>query len=858
MDGLRAGAVVFLACVGVLGAGPTWAQEPMEEGPEGVLSEEALEALLDTPTAQPDSDAQSAAAIGPEQLAPYFAEGNLAKAKAQFDWGRYARARALLAQEEQTPPVRFLQAQAALHGRDFAVAAAEFAALANDYAPLKDHCLLRAAQANEKLRRWELAAGQYREVSPGSPLYPEARFSLSRVLQRRGDISGALAALQELIDSRQSRGPDALRMKALLAICDLARAQGQYNAEHRALLEVWATSPLSREAQRAAQRLKGLPLPIKWRVRRAEALVELHRNHAGMEMLNGVLPHVELPDELACRAHLTYGRALRKERQHRRAIQVLTPMVEQCTSPVMRPQALYVLGYSQSVVDPKTAITTYATLARDYPEHGYADDALFFSAWFLQRTGDTDAAMARYEETAKRYPGGNFASEALFRAFWLHTRRQEPEAALAALQAVEQLPETARTDEALWRARYWTARMQEAGPHAQEALDGYAHIAAERPAAWYGLLARSRLAMLTPERLARLHSSRAGTGGSGRAGEATLASVGAIAGAVKPGEVLGAAKPGTAGEVIAAAGKPADSTGAGKPGPVTGAGARRSTGVVAAVGKPGAAEPPEPDEPAEVWPLPPGPLQRDARFAAGVELLRLGLPGAVEEFLAVDTRALPEAPARLLYQTVLRTGRRKAARHIARSALKGEIHGPLSAESRPIWEATWPLAYRQLIERYARAYRVDPDILQGLIREESRFNPKARSSTGALGLAQLMPATARQVADSLDVPLAGEAALLQPADNVRLGAAYLGQLTKHFGGNVAYAVAAYNAGPRAVERWRHALPQAELDEWVEHIAFEETRDYVKKVLGSYSAYKLLYGNEPAVLRNLRVDDVSVR
>ncbi len=874
MDGLRTGAVVFLACASVLGAGPTWAQEAVEDGPGEVLSEEALEALLDSPTAQPADDALSTPSFGPEQLESYFAQGTLARAKAEFDRGRYPRARALLAQEEQTPPVRFLQAQSALYARDYAVAAAEFAALAPDYVSLKDHCLLRAAQANEKLRQWEPAAAQYREVSPGSPLYPEARFSLSRVLQRRGDISGALAALQEFIDSRQSRGPDALRMKALLAICDLARAQGQYNAEHRALLEVWATSPLSREAQRAGQRLKGLPLPIKWRVRRAEALVELHRNHAGMELLNGVLPHVDLPDELACRAHLTYGRALRKERQHRRAIQVLSPMVEKCTSPEQRPQALYVLGYSQSVVDPKSAITTYATLARDYPEHGYADDGLFFSAWFLQRTGDTDAAMARYEETARRYPAGNFASEALFRAFWLHTRRQEPEAALAALKAVEKLPEAARTDEALWRARYWTARMRESGPGALEALDGYEHIAAERPAAWYGLLARSRLAMLAPERLARLRPGYAGTGGSGKAGggaeaatDATavagksVAAVGALTGStgtagkpvLAPGAIVTASNPGTS-VLATSASNPSGSvlaTAAGKPG-----GAARLT---AAAGRSNeGAEPGELGEPAEVWPLSPGPLLRDARFAAGVELMRLGQPGAVEEFLAVDTRALPEAPARLLYQTVLRTGRRKAARQVARSALRQELHGPLNGESRPIWEATWPRAFRQLIERHARAHRVDPDLLQGLIREESRFNPKARSSTGALGLAQLMPATARQVAESLDLPPVGEAALLQPADNVRLGAAYLGQLTKHFGGNVAHAVAAYNAGPRAVERWKHALPQAELDEWVEHISFEETRDYVKKVLSSYSAYKLLYANEPAVLRNLRADDVSVR
>jgi len=920
MDRLRAGAVVFLACASVLGAGPAWAQAAVEEGPGEVLSEEQLERLLDTPTAQPDKEEASAPSFGPEQLAPYFAEGTLAKARAEFDRGRYPRARALLSREQPTLPVRFLQAQSALYARDFAVAAAEFATLANDYVPLRDHCLVRAAHANEQLGRRELAAGQYRDVSQGSPLYPEARFRLSRVLQRRGDIAGALAALQELIDSRQSRGPDALRMKALLAICDLARAQGQYNAEHRALLEVWATSPLSREAERAAQRLKGLPLPLKWKVRRAEALVELHRNDAGMEMLNGVLPHVEFPDELACRAHLTYGRALRKERQHRRAIQVLAPMVEKCTSPDQRPQALYVLGYSQSVVDPKAAITTYATLARDYPEHGYADDGLFFSAWFLQRTGDTDAAMARYEETARRYPSGNFASEALFRAFWLHTRRQEPQAALAALMAVEKLPEAGRTDEALWRARYWHARMLESGATKQEALARYEVIAAERPAAWYGLLARSRLALHASERLSRPKPSLAGTGVSGSAERAAThhAGVGALAEATSvAGQSLGAAtlvgKPGaSAGALVAAsspgvpielltqaaaeAGKPVVFSGvvvaasnhggslgptadASKPGSSVAAAATSrgrdgahtpggSLGAPSALGKPGVAvrttvaagkarvatAPDAPAEPAEVWPLSPGPLRNDARFAAGVELLRLGQPGAVEEFLAVDARALSEAPARLLYQAVLRTGRDKAARQVARSALRQEVQGPLSAESRPVWEATWPKAYRALIVRYARAHRVDPDLLQGLIREESRFNARARSSTGALGLAQLMPATARQVATSLDLPPVGEAALLQPADNVRLGAAYLGQLIKHFGGNEAYAVAAYNAGPGAVARWRHALPQAELDEWVEHIAFEETRGYVKKVLGSYSAYKLLYGNEPALLRNLRVDD----
>ena len=71
---------------------------------------------------------------------------------------------------------------------------------------------------------------------------------------------------------------------------------------------------------------------------------------------------------------------------------------------------------------------------------------------------------------------------------------------------------------------------------------------------------------------------------------------------------------------------------------------------------------------------------------------------------------------------------------------------------------------------------------------------------------------------------------------------------KQFGGNAAYAVAAYNAGSGAVVRWQKALPQADIDEWVEHITFNETRDYKKNVLGNYSVYKLLYALETPPLR----------
>ena len=91
------------------------------------------------------------------------------------------------------------------------------------------------------------------------------------------------------------------------------------------------------------------------------------------------------------------------------------------------------------------------------------------------------------------------------------------------------------------------------------------------------------------------------------------------------------------------------------------------------------------------------------------------------------------------------------------------------------------------------------------------------------------------------------AALQRPDLNIRLGAAYLGDLLSQLDGSKVRAVAAYNAGPAAVGRWIRARPDAEVDEWVEQIPAAETREYVKHVLGSYGAYRLVYGGAPTSL-----------
>ncbi len=243
--------------------------------------------------------------------------------------------------------------------------------------------------------------------------------------------------------------------------------------------------------------------------------------------------------------------------------------------------------------------------------------------------------------------------------------------------------------------------------------------------------------------------------------------------------------------------------------------------------------------PADVTRVRVGSVRDDPHFRAGVELLRLGMKGASSELLAID-RDHPEAPMRVLVEALNAAGHERAARRVAGIAPRAASLGPMTAELREVWRAAYPDRYGKLVKRFSRSANIDPYLLWALMREESGFDARARSPVGARGLTQLMPETARSLAGaSLKVE-----SLYEPSKNIRLGSRYLASLLKKFEHREAFAVASYNAGPGAVRRWLKARPDAEMDEWVEEIPFDETRAYVKKVLSSYSTYQLLYGAKP--------------
>jgi len=149
------------------------------------------------------------------------------------------------------------------------------------------------------------------------------------------------------------------------------------------------------------------------------------------------------------------------------------------------------------------------------------------------------------------------------------------------------------------------------------------------------------------------------------------------------------------------------------------------------------------------------------------------------------------------------------------------------------WDALdlrFPIVYDKAILQASKTNGMDPSWLLGITRQESAFNPNARSHVGARGLMQLMPKTGKLIARLIHNPLKRTSELLNPDRNIQLGSAYLRRMFDQNQKNIVLATASYNAGPQRVSQWlpKHTLSA---DIWIENIPFTETRRYTKSVLG---------------------------
>ncbi len=231
----------------------------------------------------------------------------------------------------------------------------------------------------------------------------------------------------------------------------------------------------------------------------------------------------------------------------------------------------------------------------------------------------------------------------------------------------------------------------------------------------------------------------------------------------------------------------------------------------------------------------------DPRLERAKLLTDLGLDElARREMELVEDQANPRDLLALRALVLGREGKRRESIALLREAFPA-LGGPQqSTVPEEILRAYYPLDYQDTIVAAARANGLPPSLVAGIIRQESAFDPRATSPVGARGLMQLMPMTAREMSSRLALR-APQDGLYDPEYSIELGAAYLKQLLRMFDGNVELAVAGYNGGPNRIQRlWNEAGPAPELDDFVENLGLEESRDYVKRILVLADSYRQLY------------------
>ena len=160
----------------------------------------------------------------------------------------------------------------------------------------------------------------------------------------------------------------------------------------------------------------------------------------------------------------------------------------------------------------------------------------------------------------------------------------------------------------------------------------------------------------------------------------------------------------------------------------------------------------------------------------------------------------------------------------------------------------YPVVRAPELWSHSQRFDLDPFLVMGIMRQESTYQEFVVSHAGAIGLVQVMPRTGARVAALMGEQAYSPGDLEDPSINIRYGAFYLSRLMERFGGNYPLSVASYNGGPHNVSRWmRQIKGTVTLAEYVEHIPWDETRDYVKRVSGHYARYAYLYGPDGAAL-----------
>lgn len=237
--------------------------------------------------------------------------------------------------------------------------------------------------------------------------------------------------------------------------------------------------------------------------------------------------------------------------------------------------------------------------------------------------------------------------------------------------------------------------------------------------------------------------------------------------------------------------------------------------------------------------------------AKAAQLIALGLDADAEAHIseneATASSAYPGRETEALCAMYGSLSRAKRRYKVGTAAVSFEalMRAPSQAD-RWSWECLYPAPYKDRVSAFEKENEIVTGLVHALMRQESAFDPEARSPVGAEGLMQLMPTTAEQAAKESKFDGFRAEDVTTPEVNLKLGSFYIAKMLRTFDKSLPLAVASYNAGPTAVSRWVETAKELDADVFVARIPYEETRNYVMRVMGNLTRYQWLAGGDAGV------------
>ncbi len=719
-------------------------------------------------------------------LEPYFRKGPLQAAVERFrldDWtgavDGLTRAKGVGAEKL---PARFLLAVARENAGQCDLAGPIFEELWDSYPLLRPYHAAHAARCRARRGDTAGAIEWAARVPEGS--VPEADAALVKldalVMERRwAEIETATARFME----RFAGGPR--RAEVLFRRAEALEALGRAGEAPPLYIRIWAETPGETWSTRAAERLEALAqaaLP--------DEAMRLRTRAAGDWITRGM---IQFDRNQNTDSEQAFGAAL--------AATGLDPALT-CKAKFHRAQSVW-----KQRQRPRAAplFVEAETACRDAGDTDLRVKALYQGARCLASAGDRAGAVALYAKIEAEHPEHSYADDARLRAAEVKTDEGDDAAAELLLKEIPtRYPRGDLLGESLWRlafAAYRAAHWDEALAFLDENLRRIT-----REEIWY---AEGRAHYWK----ARIHEKQGARSDARAAYEKAVREYPLSVYALMSLERMRTAFPEARRALMTDL--------------------RRSEGNAS-------------------WTFAPRPAFGEPGFKRAVELARMGMGAEARRELGKLGLSAPEGrdSARKAGPTtddrqdvywmtaiLLDRGRLWSASHaIPRYTLNGYRLAYPTGRGADEWRLAYPRAFPELVASHSLKNKVPEALQLAIMREESGFSPRIESFANALGLTQMLVRTAQRFAASKIT----RDTLLDPAHNVELGSKFLGFLLEHFKGAAPLAISGYNAGEAAVDRWLRERGNLELDEFIETIPYDETRNYTKRVLASYAAYSWLY------------------